>query len=210
MHKRTLVWACALAILAATASRPTGVLAQSPRLLSDAERRLAAQLEEASVRRLRTVPPSPLLDRGIPQLAKTPAGRLQKSVVTDVTLLGSPGTSAPADPQALVTRYEYASGLTLMTVVDLNAGRVIDVRSESNRPTPLGADEIQRAIVLAGRAVADLATTPRPALQVFPIVDSKTTSRHYGHRLVLVWREAPPSPRVLVDLSTEQVVNANF
>ena len=157
------------------------------------------------------MPPSPLLDKGIPQLAKTPAGRVQKSVVTDVTLLGSPGTSAPADRQALVTRYEYASGLTLMTVVDLNAGRVIDVRSELNRPTPLGADEIQRAIVLAGRAVADLATTPRSGLQVQALIDSKPASRRYGHRLVAVWRGTPPpSPRVLVDLSTEQVVNANF
>ena len=108
MHKQTLVWACALAILAATASRPAPVLAQSPRLLSDAERQLAFQLEDASVRQLRTAPVSPLLQKGLPQLGKTPAGRVQKSVVTDVTLLGSPGTSAPADRQALVTRYEYS------------------------------------------------------------------------------------------------------
>ena len=200
-----------MAILAATASGPAGAIAQSPRVLSDAERQLASQLEDVSIRQLRSAPVSPLLDKGIPQLAKTPAGRAQRSVVTDVTLLGSPGTSGPADRQALVTRYEYSSGLTLMTVIDLNAGRVIDVRSESNRPTPLGADEIQRAITLAGRAVADLASAPRSALHIFPLVDSKTTSRRYGHRLVLVWRAAPtPSPRVLVDLSTEQVVNANF
>jgi hypothetical protein len=198
-------------ILAATAGGPAGALAQSSRALSDAERQLAAQLEEVNVRQLRAVPVSPLLDKGIPRLAKTPAGRAQRSVVTDVTLLGSPGTSTAADRQALVTRYEYFSGLTVMTVVDLNAGRVIDVRSEFNRPTPLGADEIQRAITLAGRAVADLATTPRAALQILPLVDTRTASRRYGHRLVLVWRDAPtPSPRVLVDLSTEQVVNANF
>ena len=211
MHKQTLVWACALAILAATASRPAGVLAQSPRLLSDAERQLAFQLEDASVRQLRTAPGGPLLEKGLPQLGKTPAGRVQKSVVTDVTLLGSPGTSAPADRQALVTRYEYSSGLTLMTVVDLNTGRVVDVRSEFNRPTPLGGDEIQRAIVLAARAVLDLATAPGSGLQVQALIEGKPTSRRYGHRLVVVWRGTPPaSPRVLVDLSTEQVVNANF
>ena len=212
MHNQTLVWACALAVLAAWASGPTGAVAQpSSRGLSDAEKRLAFQLEAQSLQQLRADPVNPLLAKGIPQLARTPAGRAQKSVVTEVSLLGSPGTATAADRQALVSRYEYASGLTLLTVVDLNAGRVVDVRAEANRPTPLAADEIQRAIVLAGRAAADLATTPRSELQVMPLVDSKTTSRRYGHRLVLVWREVPaPSARVLVDLTTEQVVNANF
>ena len=190
---------------------PAGVFAQSTaRVLNDAEKRLAHQLEEASLQQLRT-PPSPLLDRGLPQLARTPAGRVKKSVVTGVTLLGSPGTSATTDRQALVTRYEYATGLTITTVVDLNASQVLDVRAEANRPTPLAGDEVQRAIVLAGRAVADLATAPRSALQVLSLVDSKPGSRRYGHRLAVVWRETPPaSPRVLVDLSTEQVVDANF
>ena len=191
---------------------PAGVFAQATaRVLSDAEKRLAHQLEEASLQQLRGAPVSPLLDKGIPQLARTPAGRVKKSVVTDVTLLGSPGTSAATDRQARVTRYEYATGLTITTVVDLNASQVLDVRAEANRPTPLGGDEVQRAIVLAARAVADLATTPRSGLQVLSLVDSKPASRRYGHRLVVVWRETPPpSPRVLVDLSTEQVVNANF
>ncbi len=210
VHKGTLVWACALAILAVTAIRPAGVLAQPPRVLSDAETRLAAQLEEGSLQQLRTAA-SPLFNKGIAQLARTPAGRLRKSIVTSVSLLGSPGTSTATDRQALVTRYEYATGLTLMTVVDLNAGKVVDVRAEPNRPTPLADDEIQRAIVLAGRAVPNLATTPRAGLHVITLVDSKTTSRRYGHRLIVVWRETPPpSPRVLVDLSTEQVINANF
>ena len=70
-------------------------------------------------------------------------------VVTEVTLLGSPGTSTATDRQARVTRYEYATGLTITTVVDLNASQVLDVRVEANRPTPLGGDEVQRAIVLA-------------------------------------------------------------
>jgi hypothetical protein len=212
MHDKARLWTCALTILAATAGGPAGASAQAPsRVLSDGERRVAAQLEDTSVRQLRAMPGSPLLDKAITQLAKTPAGRIGKSVVTDITLLGSPGTSAPTDRQVLVTRYEYASGVTLMTVVDLNANRVVEVRSEINRPTPLGADEVRRAIVLASRAVADLATTPSAGLQVFPLIDSKTTSRRYGHRLVLVSREGPPtSPRVLVDLSTELVVNANF
>jgi hypothetical protein len=205
-----LIWA--LAVLAATLGTLAGAFAQPPsRVLSDAERQLAHQLEEASLQQLRTAPSSPLLDKAIPQLAGTPTGRVRKSIVTDVTLLGSPGTSAAQDRQARVTRYEYASGLTVMTVVDLNAGRVLDVRVEANRPTPLAPDEMQRAIALAARAVADLATTPRSDLQVLALIDGRTRSRRYGHRLVVVWRQTPPaSPRVLVDLSTEQVVNANF
>ena len=209
---RVQAWLWVVAAVATTVGGSAGVLAQSPaRVLSDAEKRLAHQLEETSLQQLRTAPVSPLLDKGIPQLARTPAGRVKKSVVTEVTLLGSPGTSAATDRQARVTRYEYATGLTITTVVDLNASQVLDVRAQANRPTPLGGDEVQRAIVLAARAVADLATTPRSRLQVLSLVDSKPASRHYGHRLVVVWRQTPPtSPRVLVDLSTEQVVNANF
>ena len=209
---RVRAWLWVVAAAAATVGGSAGVLAQSPaRILSDAETRLAHQLEEASLQQLRTAPVSPLLDKGIPQLSRTPSGRVKKSVVTEVALLGSPGTSTATDRQARVTRYEYATGLTIMTVVDLNASRVLDVRTEANRPTPLAGDEVQRAIVLAARAVADLATTARSGLQVFSLVDSKPASRHYGHRLVVVWRQTPPpSPRVLVDLSTEQVVNANF
>ena len=200
----------ALAILAASIGGGAGASAQPPRSLSDADSQLARQIEAANLQQLRAGS-SPLFNKGFPQLARTAAGRTNRSAVTSVTLLGSPGTSAAADRQALVTRYEYASGLTLLTVVDLNAARVVDVRAEANRPTPLAEDEIQRAIVLAGRAVADVATTPRASLKILSIVDSKPTSRRYGHRLVAVWRETPPpSPRVLVDLSTEQIVNANF
>jgi hypothetical protein len=209
---RVQAWLWVVAAAAAVVGGSAGVFAQSPaRVLSDSEKRLAHQLEEASLQQLRTAPTSPLLDKGIPQLVRTPAGRVKKSVVTEVTLLGSPGTSMAADRQARVTRYEYATGLTITTVVDLNSSQVLDVRAEANRPTPLGGDEVRRAIVLAARAVADLATTPRSGLQVLSLVDSKPASRHYGHRLVVVWRQTPPtSPRVLVDLSTEQVVNANF
>ena len=208
--QQILVWTCAAAMLAATVGGPVEAIAQ-PRVLSDAERQFATQLEDANLRQLRTSPTSPLLGKGILQLARTPAGQLQKSVVTDVTLLGSPGTSAPTERQALVTRYEYATGLTVMTVVDLKASLVLDVRAEANRPTPLAPDEIQRAIVLATLAVNDLATTPRSGLQILALVDSKPASRQYGHRLVVVWRDGlTPSPRVLVDLSTEQVLHANF
>jgi len=187
-------------------------MAQSPsRVLSDAEKQLAYQIEDANVRQLRASPAVPWAGKAIPQLARTPAGRLQKSVVTQVTLLGSPGTSSPTDRQALVTRYEYATGVTVLTVIDLNAARVIDVRAEANRPTPLSTDEVQRAIALASRAIPELAIAPRSALQILSVVQSKPTSRRYGHRLVVVWREGPsPSRRVLVDLTTEQVVEANF
>ena len=66
-------------------------------------------------------------------------------------------------------------------------------------------------LALAGRAIADLAVTPRSALQILSVIESKPTSRRYGHRLVAVWRDGPPpSRRVLVDLTTEQVVDANF
>lgn len=207
---RRLVWTCALAILAATAGGPVETLAQAPeRGLSDAETRLAAQLESPAFQRLRAA--SPFADKAIPRLADSAAGRAQRSVVTHITLLGSPGTSSQMDRQALVTRYEYGSGLTFMTVVDLNAGRVIDVRAEANRPTPLAADEIRRAIALAGLAVPDLATTPASRLQVLSLIDSAPASPRYGHRLVLVWRDDPiATRRVLVDLTAEHVVDPSF
>ena len=212
MRARSRVWACVLGSVIVAASGLGGASAQSPaRVLSDAEKQLAYQIEDATVRQLRASPTNPWAGKAIPQLARTPAGRVQKSVVTEVTLLGSPGTSTPSERQARVTRYEYASGVTVMTVIDLNAGTVIDVRAEANRPTPLSTDEIQRAIALAGRAIADLAVTPRSALQILSVIESKPTSRRYGHRLVAVWRDGPPpSRRVLVDLTTEQVVDANF
>jgi hypothetical protein len=210
VHKKNRLGMRVLALLVAAAAAGPAAAQTPPRILSDAEKRLAHQLEETTVQQLRTDPNSPVSGKGIAQLARTPAGRVQRSVVTDVTLLGSPGTSAPADRQARVTRYDYATGLTITTVIDLGTGRVLNVRAEPNRPTALATDEVQRAVVLASRAVLDLATTPRSALQVLAVVDSKPTSRRYGHRLVVLWRDAPPTPRVLVDLSTEQVVNANF
>lgn len=206
------MWAGALAIVTIMAGGITGAVAQSSsRVLSETEKQLASQLEEANVRQLRASPAAPWAGKAIPQLARTPAGRLQKSVVTEVSLLGSPGTSSPTDRQALVTRYEYATGVTVLTVVDLNAGRVVDVRAEANRPTPLSTDETQRAIALAARAIHELAIAPRSDLRILSVVQSKPTSRRYGHRLAVVWREGPaPSKRVLVDLTTEQVVEASF
>jgi hypothetical protein len=197
----------AFAILVAVA----GEAWEQSRVLSDAEKQLAYQLEETNVRQLRASPAAPWAGKAIPQLARTPAGRLQKSVVTEVTLLGSPGTSSSASRQALITRYEYATGVTVLTVVDLNAARVIDVRAEANRPTPLSTDEVQRAIALASRAIPELAIAPRSDIRILSIVQSKPTSRRYGHRLAAVWREGPtPSKRVLVDLTTEQIVEASF
>jgi hypothetical protein len=205
----TLGWTWAFAVLAAVVGAPAATLAQA-RPLSDTEKKLAQQLEDASVQQLRTNPSGPIQNKGLSQLAGTSAGRVGRSVITEVTLLGSPGTSAPTDRQARVTRYEYASGVTITTVVDLPTSRVLTTRVELNRPTPLAAEETQRAIVLATRAVPDLANTPRPGLQTIAVVDSRTASRRYGHRLVAVWRDRPASPRVLVDLSTEQVVDANY
>jgi hypothetical protein len=183
---------------------PAPAAAQSPaRGLSDAERQLASRLEEPATRGRRAT--------GIARLAETAAGRARKSVVTDVSLLGSPGTSAPAERYARVTRYEYASGLTFMTVVDLSTGTVLDVRAEANRPTPLADEEIEHALALAGQAVVDLAAPPRPGVQTLPLIDSVATSPRHGHRLVLVWRDRPvPSRRVLVDLTTDQVADPNF
>jgi hypothetical protein len=210
MRRGIRAWAGVLGILVATGYGVGGAMAQSQGL-SEAERQLAYRVEETALQQLRAAPNNPWVGKGIPQLARTPAGLVKKSVVTDVTLLGSPGTSSPGVRQALVTRYEYATGLTILTVVDLNAGAMIEVRAEANRPTPLAADEIQRAIALAGRAIPDLAVTPRSAVQILSVVQSKPTSRRYGHRLAVVWREGPsPSRRVLVDLTTEQVVEANF
>ena len=87
------------------------------------------------------------------------------------------------------------------------------MRQDANYPTPLAEEEEKEALALARRAVpaldAIVASARADALNVTYMVplDTDPASPRYGHRLVLLWVERPQrSKRVLVDLSTEEVV----
>jgi len=154
---------------------------------------------------------------GLPNLANTRAGQTRKSVVTGVTPAGSssttPRVAARSGQRAIVTRYDYATGVTTRTTVDLDTGRTLHVRKDVNYPTPLAEEETQQALALARRAVAGIDTIVRSAtpqtLDVSYMVplNSDPSSPRYGHRMVVLWVEKPTrSEKVLVDLSTEEVV----
>ena len=157
-------------------------------------------------------------------LSATPRGAITETHVVSVTPVGSPSTVARVrqtvggdslpNRRALVTRYEYATGFTIRTWVDLDAERVLTVRNDVNYPTPLAADELKNAIaVMLGR---DLASDTTPVdddeaaryLHLVPLSGDMTAPR-YGHRLVWLWENARgPSPRYLIDLTMNEIVEA--
>lgn len=196
-------------------------MAQSQRL-SDADIARAIEIESGARSRARTarsgsVTPSP----GLPALARTRAGGEGRSIVSGVTRLGSPGTTpgaaktraAPMAERAIVTRYDYASGVTTRTTVDLATGTALHTREDVNYPTPLAKEELDRAVTLARGAVPEFdaivkSSTPE-TLEILHLapVDTDPSSPRYGHRLVVLWIDKPKrSDKVLVDLSTEDVV----
>src|SRR5262245_48819240 len=82
---------------------------------------------------------------GLPNLANTRAGQTRKSVVTGVTPAGSSSTTPRAasrsGQRAIVTRYDYATGVTTRTTVDVDSGQTLNVRKDVNYPTPLAEEE---------------------------------------------------------------------
>ena len=161
---------------------------------------------------------------GIPNLSSTFAGLKGKTVRPLVAPIVAPA-SAPEQPvargekpaadaaRAVVTRYEYATGVTTRTTVDLGTGKALDVRRDVNYPTPLADEELEQAITLARQKVVEFESVMKGAnpgdLSVSHLapVDNDPSSATYGHRLVYLWVERPTrTRRILVDLSTNEVV----
>lgn len=135
----------------------------------------------------------------------------------DVTLLGAPGhVSENMTRRAIVSRFDYLTGISVSTVVDLDANRVLDVDTSRDKPAPLSVAEFERAKTIASEAnvaFRQALGTGKPETldyNVLVLVDSKTTSPTYGHRLVLLSIEKPTSsPRLLVDLSKGVVLSVD-
>jgi hypothetical protein len=207
---------CAMAVIGALAATlaMVPVSAQEPGLTPDQERR-ALEIEAASK------PPAvfakAILVPGLPGLAATAAGRISKSVRPLVVPLES-ATSAGrrAVQRAVVTRYDYASGVTTRTTVDLDSGKAVHVRQDANYPTPLAKEEYEHALELARKAVPEFDTilkaAPPAELLIttqLPLYDNPRHPR-YGHRVVTLRIEEPtPSYRITVDLSTDEIVRGH-
>ena len=149
-------------------------------------------------------------DKVIKALAETPSGQANLIAITDVTLLGSPGTSSDLPRRIQVSRYEYATGLTWRTTIDVSTRAVVMYTADANRPTPLAEEEIERAIKIASDVVPDISQS-HGKVNTVAIIQSSKTNPLYAHRLVRVWsEEAAPVRRALVDLSMNNVASKDY
>jgi hypothetical protein len=180
--------------------------------LTPAQQRLALEIEAAS-----KPPPSVMaratLAPAMPGMASTPAGRQGKSVRPLVVPLETAGKGGAAGHRAVVMRYDYATGVTTRTTVDLDSGKAVHVRQDANYPTPLAKEEYDQALELARKSSPEFdgiikAAAPADLLittQV-PLYANRKHPR-YGHRMVTLRIEAPAvSDRITVDLSTNEIV----
>lgn len=130
------------------------------------------------------------------------------SYVTEIELLRQkPETD---EKLAIVMRYDYGSGLTFQTTVDLKQRRQVAIEAESNRVTLLATPEIERAVDVVAAQLPGTALSPG-TVSARPINDDASSSQTYGHRLVLLWQDQPERPtHYLVDLTTAQLLNPNY
>lgn len=125
-----------------------------------------------------------------------------------VSLIGAPGLiPAGASRRALVTRFDYETGLTAETTIDLDGGTVLDVTVRQGRLPSLTLAELNYAIDLAIAQNREFAANvsvvgrERTEFSAMVIGDSRTSSQTFGHRLILLEVDSV-LPRLLVDLST--------
>ncbi len=161
---------------------------------------------------------------GLPGLASTRVGQKGKSVrplVAPVETASPSGSDLVArgkapggdGQRALVMRYDYATGVTTRTTVDIGTGKALDMRKDVNYPTPLAKEELDQAIALAREKVGEfdaIIKAARPedlSISHLSPLDNNPSSATYGHRLVYLWVQRPArSEQILVDLSTNEVV----
>jgi len=126
------------------------------------------------------------------------------SIITSIRLLGQDTVKGPVR-RALVTRFDYPTGLTFQSVVDLQKKVVLEpIEIEANYPTPLAPREVALATVLVSEKTGT-ALLPAKAT-VRPFTDNEPTSKTHGHRLVYVsLKEQRAGGRFLVNLTTRDV-----
>jgi hypothetical protein len=114
---------------------------------------------------------------------------------------------------ALVTLYEYGSGVTVQRLVDLEAGRVVAEERADNVSAPLAEVErdYAKALTLADERVARL-LAPHPSVNVEFLL-TLTTERDqelFGRRIVAALFRTPRGylehPEVFVDLTGGRVI----
>ena len=213
-RKSVVLFVCWLLSLSlSSTARP-----QSQHALTAAEHARALSIEEAEYSER-----SPVRG-GVPGLSETPRGARGETYVVSVAPIGSPSTVARVrevlrtdslpNRRAQVTRYEYATGFTIRTWIDLDSGKVLAVRNDINYPTPLAPKELENAIALMPSrddGTDAVATDDDNTLQYSHLVpvSGDMTEPRYGHRLVWLWIDSPErSAKYLVDLTMNEVVES--
>jgi hypothetical protein len=189
---------------------------QQQPLTSD-EVALATKLEQEAVPEIRlpiaSRPRSSVFSSQPPSLKNIFSSSLVKNSDPEVTVLGAPGLIESGAPRrAVVTQFDYLTGLLVTVTVDLEAKKVLAVKAARDRPAPVSSAELNHALDLAIANNSDLKRLAtefgrdKLGVEIMMPVDSRKTSPRYGHRLVLLWVETPqPSDRAMVDLTTDQV-----
>lgn len=194
---------------------------QSQRL-TDQEKEVALEIESArySLNLPTTIP--------APHLSNTPAGKRKLSVVVAVRPIGTPSINErirelaePGDPvlrrRALVIRYEYMTGDTIRTWVDLESDRILTVRRDKY-PAPLAQEELDRAIQILrdhSQEIDQFVSTHTDVEFSHRVPHSvgreSSAPSLRGHRLVMLWLGTPwTSEKYLIDLSAEQVLSTRY
>lgn len=211
--------AAGISVLVATFIAAAAMAQDAGMGLSEAQKRRALEIEATD--RSPDMMAKGIRGQGLPGLASTLAGQMGKSVRPLVVPIESAdtapeGTRAARDrasQRAVVMRYDYATGITTRTTVDLETGKAVHVREDANYPTPLAHEEYDQALAVARRSVPEFDAIMKVATPetlrintLTPLYEDPSNPR-YGHRLVIVWIEAPTtSRRITVDLSTDEVV----
>lgn len=194
-------------------------LAQDSQLkpLTSDEVAIATKLEGEAVPEIRlpiaSRPRSSVFSSQPPSLKNIFPSAVVKYSDPEVTILGAPGlVESDAPRRAVVTQFDYVTGLLVTVTVDLEEKKVLDEKVARDKPSPLSAAEFNHALDLAIANNSDLKRLAtkfgrdKLGVEIVMPVDSRKTSPRYGHRLVLLWVETPlPSDRAMVDLTTDQV-----
>ncbi len=189
--------------------------------LSDQEKAVALEIESTAyfLNQPTTIP--------APHLANTPAGKRKLSVVVAVRPIGTASINErirelaePDHPvlrrRAMVIRYEYMTGDTIRTWVDLESDQILSVRRDKY-PAPLAQEELDRAIQLLrdySQEIDQLVSTHtdieflhRVPRSVGRQPSTLINDSLRGHRLVILWLGYPwSSEKYFIDLSAEQVL----
>jgi hypothetical protein len=109
-------------------------------------------------------------------------------------------------------RYDYATGETIRTIVDLDSRSVLRVRRDKNYPTALAPSEVEDMRRLLAEKVPEVASAvqnaPPEAVEFQYLVPVAVSARaaNFGRRVVVTWLQKPlKTQRYVVDLTSGTV-----